>query len=74
MLSPCNSLPLPGRSPGFSVSCPKPSTTVAWCRTDGSTERDGIGDLAYGWIYALAQAVGKAIGVLDAESGAKMRN
>lgn len=42
--------------------------------TDGSTERDGLGDLAYGWIYALAQAVGKAIGVLDAESGAKMRN
>jgi hypothetical protein len=41
--------------------------------TDGNNERDGTGDLTYGWIYALAQAVGKAIGLLDAETGAKMR-
>lgn len=42
--------------------------------TDNEGERVGIGDLSYGWINALAQAVGKAIGVLDAESGAKMRS
>lgn len=40
---------------------------------DGVEERVGHGDLDYGWTYALASAVGKAIGVLDAESGAKVR-
>lgn len=42
--------------------------------TDGDVERVGVGDPAYGRTYALAMAVGKAIGVLDAESGAKLRN
>lgn len=42
--------------------------------TDGETERVGLSDLGYGMTYALAQAVGKAIGALDAESGARMRN
>jgi hypothetical protein len=42
--------------------------------SDGETERVGMADLGYGWTYALALAVGKAIGVLDAESGARMRN
>ncbi|MDP9143245.1 MAG: hypothetical protein M3N43_00840 [Actinomycetota bacterium] len=42
--------------------------------TDGESERFGLSDLGYGWTYALALAVGKAIGVLDAESGGRMRN
>jgi hypothetical protein len=41
--------------------------------TDGQRERIGTGDLTYGWTYALASAVGKAIGVLDVETGAKIR-
>lgn len=41
--------------------------------TDGETERVGQGDSEYGRTYALALAVGKAIGVLDADSGARMR-
>jgi hypothetical protein len=41
--------------------------------SDGQTERTGFGELSYGWTYGLASAVGKAIGVLDLETGAKMR-
>jgi hypothetical protein len=41
--------------------------------TDGEVERVGLGDLGYGWTYGLASAVGKAIGALDADTGAKMR-
>jgi hypothetical protein len=41
--------------------------------SDGESERVGLGDLSYGWTYGLASAVGKAIGVLDADTGAKMR-
>jgi hypothetical protein len=48
--------------------------TLVVAASDGESEREGRGDLAFGRTYALAQAVGKAIGVLDAESGARMRN
>lgn len=48
--------------------------TLRVVASDGDTERVGTGELAFGRTYALAQAVGKAIGVLDVESGAKMRN
>ncbi|MGH8913572.1 MAG: hypothetical protein ACRDZM_03555 [Acidimicrobiia bacterium] len=42
--------------------------------TDGEIERLGVSGMTYGRTYALALAVGKAIGVLDAETGARMRN
>jgi hypothetical protein len=50
-----------------------PDGSLKVVANDGDTERVGSGDMSYGWTYGLASAVGKAIGVLDAESGAKMR-
>jgi hypothetical protein len=48
--------------------------TLRVVASDGESERTGLGEMAFGRTYALAQAVGKAIGVLDAETGAQMRN
>ncbi len=62
-----------GRIPVEITNVVQGETSLQVTVTDGQQQRVGIGDLGYGWTYALASAVGKAIGVLDAETGAKMR-
>lgn len=62
-----------GRIPVEITSVTQDDVSLQVKVTDGHRERIGVGDLAYGWTYALASAVGKAIGVLDVETGAKMR-
>jgi hypothetical protein len=62
-----------GRIPIEITKVSQDATSLKVTVTDGNRERVGSGDLGYGWTYALATAVGKAIGVLDVETGAKMR-